>query len=511
MKVALVVPKINSTPLPELGVAYLAGYLRKYNAADVRIFDANSVPGGNDEMIASIIAFGPEVIGLSAGYSANHANYISFLRSLRTLMRETFVVVGGNHATNYAHPFLEHQLADVVVLGEGEATLSELINDISSRRPWRGELGICYYDAHLAIVVRNQPRPYITNLDDIPFPAFDLMPFEFYETVERVLPTMIYRGRGCSWVIQERGCPYSCTFCAVSSTYGKKPRYPSLEYVLRLIEHRLESFGLDHICFWDDVFTFNRERTMALCKEMVSRRLNILWGCQTRVDLVDDELLAVMAEAGCVLIEYGVENVDPEVVRSLRKGVKLNQVSTAIKATHGVAISMQINLMVGNVADTEDTMLSNIRFGREVLQHYNALPCFWVATPLPGTELYDQSVRLGLTGDSFARNTTPTLQMLAGKTDAYLPQRFQRERFNELLKLAWSQDGGDVTRWFGRDRLLLAALSHHGISVADYLTHLFPKGVGNFIESRFFVTGYPGEDLWPRRRQSLEAERMVVA
>jgi len=503
MRVALVVPKLNSTPLPELGVAYLAGYVRKYNSTDVRIFDANSMAGGNDELIISILSFEPEVIGVSAGYSANHANYMSFLRSLRTSIPETMVIVGGNHATNYAQAFLEQKLADVVILGEGEATLSQLINDISSKRHWRGEPGICYYDAHSGTVVRNQPRPYITNLDEIPFPAFDLMPFEFYDAVERVLPTMIYRGRGCSWVIQERGCPYSCTFCAVSSTYGKKPRYPSLEYVLDLIEHRLESFDLDHICFWDDVFTFDRERTIQLCKEMLSRGLNLVWGCQTRVDLVDDELLAVMSKAGCVLIEYGVENVVADVVRSLRKGVMLNQVSSAIKATHEVGISMQINLMVGNIADTEDTMLSNIQFGREVLEHYNALPCFWVATPLPGTELYDQSVRLGLTGDSFARNTTPTLQMLAGKTEAYLPQRFQRERFSELLKLAWSQDEEHVKRWFGHDRLLLAALSHHGISVGDYLTHLFPKGIGNFIESRFFVTGYPEEDLWRAQSQSL--------
>jgi len=497
VRVALVIPKIPSTPLPELGIAYLAGYIRQYNSPEVRVLDGNSMSGGNEELIARLLEFDPDVIGVSVGYSAYHAHYVSFLRFLRDKESSNYIVViGGNHATNYPQSFLQEGLADVVVLGEGEMTFSQLIEDMDLRKDWRRQPGICYFDRTSEQIVKNPPRPYISDLDCVPFPAFDLMPFDFYDRVERILPTMLYRGRVSSWVIQERGCPYSCIFCAVSTIFGKKPRYPSIKYILSLIEHRLEQFDLNHVCFWDDVFTFDKARTIMLCKELAARRLGIIWGCQTRVDLVDEELLAAMAEAGCVLIEYGVESVVPEVLSSLKKGITLEQAKAAIEATSQFGISMQINFMIGNIEDTEESILTNVEFGREVLENYNALPCFWVATPLPGTELYHRAVRFGLTGDSFARNTTPTPEMLAGKTTAYLPQRLPRERFNELLRLAWTQDEHRVKHWFGSNRLLLAALEHHKMSLSDYLIRLFPNGIGNFIESRFFVTGYPEEDLW---------------
>ena len=202
IRVALVNPEITSTPLPELSLAYLSAYLRADGGADVRVFDANARPDGNTGVIRDLDVFKPDVVGATAGYSANHTQYVEFLEMLASLSPRPFVVVGGNHATNLPLPFLLDQRANVVAIGEGELTLADIAGRLATGRDWRAVPGIAWIEEDGETLRQTASRPVIADLDSLPFPAFDLLPYDYYRSVERLVPTMLYRGSVESWFIQ---------------------------------------------------------------------------------------------------------------------------------------------------------------------------------------------------------------------------------------------------------------------------------------------------------------------
>jgi radical SAM superfamily enzyme YgiQ (UPF0313 family) len=264
------------------------------------------------------------------------------------------VIAGGPHPSINSLECLDDLKADFVVHGEGEGIIQRIIRHQECRM-W-GNYKPLDIDS-IKFPVRINKGKYRLDLPD----AEDQM---------------------VASVITSRSCPYPCTFCSSKKILGNKLRMRSVDNIIEeLIQ--LVSLGYNTLIFLDDAFTFDRDRTIELCKKMKCFRFK--WWIDTRVDKVDEELLGYMKDAGCVFIVYGIESGNDEILKRIKKGITLDSVRKAAAATKKVGIRFKANLMLGHRNETLDQMVDTIKLALE-LQADKA--SFYQVIPLPGTELF---------------------------------------------------------------------------------------------------------------------------
>jgi radical SAM superfamily enzyme YgiQ (UPF0313 family) len=320
----------------------------------------------------------PNVVGITA-MTPTINSALKVARKVKETNSDIFVILGGAHATLLPEETLRSALEiDFIVRGEGEQTTLELVKAVDENpREISQVLGITYREG---LSVKSNPlRPPISDLDDLPFPAFHLLPMGKY----RLHPPFGRRPRVMP-IITSRGCPFRCVFCS-KAVFGKKYRSNSHAYIVDEIRYLNEKFGVKEIKFYDDVFTLDRERVIAICMKLKEQGMDIPWSCETRVDLVDSELLKVMKNAGCYMIEYGVESGDQGILNSLKKDITLEKSIEAFKLTHEAGIGTAAYFMVGSPQETPGTIKETIEFAKKLDPDFVQ---FSIATPYPGTELY---------------------------------------------------------------------------------------------------------------------------
>jgi len=230
-------------------------------------------------------------------------------------------------------------------------------------------------------------RPFISNLDSLPFPAFHLLPITKYRPHPphgRQLPSIP--------IVTSRGCPYRCIYCS-KSVFGGKYRASSPTYIADEIEYLMDKFNVREITFYDDVFTLNKKRVIAICEELERRRIEIPWTCETRVNLVNEELVEKMKKAGCYMIAYGVESGTQEILDNLKKDITLEQATRAFELTHKIGIQTIAYFMIGSPGETAETIEETIKFAKKLDPDFVQ---FSITTPFPGTELCDLAVKEGM-------------------------------------------------------------------------------------------------------------------
>ena len=363
-------------PQPPLGLALLAAVLEK-KGYSVRILDLTAL-GLSDNAIPQIIREEkPEIVGITA-MTPTISSAISVARKVKETSNSVLVVLGGAHASILPEETLqENSEIDVIVRGEGEKTIVELAEAIEKGANGFGSvLGVTYRTT--SGVRSSQSRPSILDLDALPFPAFHLLPqgkYRLHPPFGRKSPAMP--------ILVSRGCPYSCIFCS-KSVFGNKYRNSSPSYIVTQIRLLIEKFGVKEIKFYDDVFTLDRKWVMAICTELKNQGIDVPWTCETRVNLVDTELLSNMRAAGCYMIAFGVESGDQEILNGLGKNVTLKQVVNAFESTHQVGISTVGYFMIGAPNETPETIQRTIEFAKRLNPDFVQ---FSIATPYPGTEL----------------------------------------------------------------------------------------------------------------------------
>ena len=284
------------------------------------------------------------------------------------------IVLGGPGPSAVASQLLATFPAiDFVVVGEGEDTAVELLNSLSHGTPELSAIsGLAWRTSHSEVVV-NPGRVRQQDLDQISFPAYDHVNLTAYDVVG---------------VVYARGCPYSCTYCDVVSMWRRQNITRSVGNVLTEIDW-LRNNGVRHIAFVDDLFTVDRKRTLEFCSEFEGRGLPTSWGCSTRVDRVDSELLEAMGAAGCNYIFYGVESGSPGILARINKIIPFEHTVEAVRKSSSLGMYVHTPLMWGfpfeTLADFEQTLV----FG-EYLKHCRANVFYTLATPLPGTALFNE-------------------------------------------------------------------------------------------------------------------------
>jgi radical SAM superfamily enzyme YgiQ (UPF0313 family) len=299
-------------------------------------------------------------------------------RELGRIAREEIgrpVIMGGPHPTTNPEFFLESGAADVCAQGEGDLTLPAWLEVFDRRERWSEVLGITYLaDGALFATPR---RPLIKQVDELPFPAYHLW------DIPRYMRLMVIPG---VTVVTSRGCPYACTFCDAEMT-PRQYRAMSPERTVDLIEHILGTYNPPQIAFFDDLFTIQRKRVIAICKEIVKRDLFFEWTCESRVDTMDYEMLRWMRKAGCAKVYYGLESGSPDMLVTMKKGVTIDKVVRGARLNRELGMYFKFFMLYGFPEETvEDHRKSEEVIRRTRPNHV----CCGILQPIPGTEVYEQ-------------------------------------------------------------------------------------------------------------------------
>lgn len=360
-----------------LGVGYVAAVLRDAGH-QVSLLDPEPL-GMSDEAIKEYLkSKEPDLVGISSA-TANFKGAIR-MAHLAKEVSNPVTVIGGVHASALPLETLrDYPEFDLVAIGEGEETMGELCSHLETEREALPDIkGIAYRDN--GRLEKTQPRPLIQNLDQLPFPAREMVDLNLYRP-----QVHLYRGRKSATILTSRGCPALCTFCATTVTMGNRFRKHSPEYVLSEIRHLITDYGIQDFVIVDDTFTIDRQRAMAICNQIIEQRLDIGWFCFARVDNATVELYETMKKAGCFSMFFGIESADPQVLKNIKKGATVDQARYALRMANKIGFKTEAGFMLGNPGDTRESIKKTISLARELNP---VIASFNIMTPFPGTEEY---------------------------------------------------------------------------------------------------------------------------
>jgi len=375
LKVVLVnPPQLARYPQPPMGLAMMGAVLER-EGYQVAILDANAL-GLQPEDVASRVA-DADVVGLTA-ITPTINTAIGIAHHLKQANPHLTVILGGPHATLLP----EETLAtapdiDIIVRGEGEGTFIKLLRDWKQEQPLANTPAISYRQN--GKVTSTPAGTTIVDLDSLPFFAYHLLPRQKYKPhppYGRALPFAA--------IITSRGCPYNCSYCS-KPVFGNRFRGQSPERVVEEIAYYKDRFGIKELAFYDDVFTLNKERAYAIADGIMKRGLKLLWTCETRVNLVDKELLRHIKQAGCYSIAYGIESGSQEILNTLDKDISLEQVEEAVHLSQEVNLQTIGYFMIGSPGESPETVSQTIQFAKKLKLDFAQ---FAVTMPFPGTRLY---------------------------------------------------------------------------------------------------------------------------
>jgi radical SAM superfamily enzyme YgiQ (UPF0313 family) len=276
---------------PSLGLLSLAAVLRE-RGYPVRIVESASLGLSFSQTLENILQEKPRYVGLSCT-TASVDNAARLAQAIKEKSPKTLTFVGGSHITALPEEtFRRYPAFDYGVVGEGEMAFWDLLQAVERSEEFRRVENAIFREAGEIFV--NPPRIFIDNLDQLPFPAYDLLPFfpGHYRP-----PFLNYLKGPTASLTTSRGCPQACIFCD-RSVFGNRYRYFSEDYIFELISHLCQKYGIKHLVFADDQFAASKPRLIRLCEKMAAGNLQIRWNCDARVDAVDPELLRMMRKAG---------------------------------------------------------------------------------------------------------------------------------------------------------------------------------------------------------------------
>lgn len=379
MRVLFINPKssnMDALPIPPLGILYLAACVRKNGLGEVTVIDNNLENKPPEDLLPEITAH--DVIGLTG--TTSQFKQVKELAALAKKQGKT-VVVGGPHATFLADDILRDFAVDVVVSGEGEVTFSEVLEAREGKRNLTDVRGIVFKSG--GSIVKTPPRPLIRNLDEVPFPARDLIPMNRYATRELKRYPGAY-----THMISSRGCSGKCFFCSSPAMWGG-PRFRSAQDTFEEMLQIFEQFGIKNIHFQDDAFTSAKRRIHELSRLIIESGIDFRWSCQARPDHVNLEMLKDMQKAGCVQIEFGVESGDSRLLKTVQKGYTKEQIRAAFKMAKNAGIATYGFFIIGLPGETLVTWLRSLIFAKSLKMD----SCVWtILVPFPGTRIYDEKL-----------------------------------------------------------------------------------------------------------------------
>lgn len=368
---------------PPLGIAYMAGVLQENNI-DVEIVDASAEDMDFKDVEKELLKRKPDLVALTA-LTPTIGRALETAQVVKETLPDSIVVMGGYHPTFNFIETLEDENVDIVIRGEGEYIMLNLVQALENQSSLHDVKGIVFEDKNSKEIVVNPEAPLIQDLDELPFPALNLLPMKKYRLLD--MDTHM------TTMITTRGCPMQCSFCSSAAMHGKKIRERSVENIVDEIEYLNTNYDIDTIAFMDDTFTLKKRKVMAICDEILKRNIEIMWGCTSRVDTLDEKLLKKMKEAGCITIFIGVESADQQQLDNMCKNTTIAKIENAFKIAHKLKIRTIASVALGMPGDTKEIMNKTVKFVHKLKPNY---AIYSLATPYPGTRFYKEAFEKNL-------------------------------------------------------------------------------------------------------------------
>jgi radical SAM superfamily enzyme YgiQ (UPF0313 family) len=397
MKILLVAPPLTQkerygnlseigTLYPPLGLAYIAAVAEEAGH-NVKVVDCEALEYDYSDLYKVIEKYKPDVLGMTTFCTVMDRVY-KIAEKTKKICNNCSVVLGGVQTTIEPMPSLKRKDVDFIIYGEGEVTFVEFLKEMqkpAEQRELSKIKGLFWKDTSGKILM-NEKRELIQDLDALPFPARHLFPMEKYHGSANL------RGKKVLNIMTSRGCPFNCSYCSSHLSFGKTHRFRSAKDVVAEMKELNDEYGCDSIQFYDESFTMNRNRVIELCKEIKKSKLHIPWTCFTRVNLVDQQMLNIMADSGCYQIFYGIESGVQRLLNLIRKGITLEQSKKALKMTRKAGIESMASLMLAIPTETEEESWQTVNFAIEIDPDYAQ----WLkTTPFPGNDLYELCKKSG--------------------------------------------------------------------------------------------------------------------
>ncbi len=363
-----------------LSLLYLAAVARE-RSHEVRVLDLDLLGGVEPHLDQALSSFQPDWVGVSA-YTTNVAHAADIAARVKQARPNTGTVLGGFHASALPERTLQEFPAfDFLVVGEGEHTLTELVERTA---PPAEITGLAWRDGECVAV--NERRPLLADLDTLPPPARDLVPLARYVPD----PGNFYQ-LPSTGILYSRGCPYHCTFCS-KSVFQNVIRYRRPAAVIDEMRDCGARWGVRDFRFEDEGPTLNIKRVRELCEAILTADLRVTWHCYSRVDTVDENDLRLMQRAGCYHVTYGIESGSPRTLQRIDKRLTLEQARHIVGVTKRLGLECKANFIIGFPWETREDIDQTLRFAFEISPD---LATFNVFKPLPGSLLYDELAREG--------------------------------------------------------------------------------------------------------------------
>ena len=387
MKITLIQPRVGHNPSyihEPLNLGYIATYFIEKGYKDV------SIHIGAFETDKEIISDVSEatIVGFTAtSPMMKHAEEL--VGKIKENNPDTIIVFGGSHPSVLPENTLKNKNIDVVVRGEGEITMLEIVQAVEKGASFKGITGVSYKNK--GDIIHKPDRELIKDIDTIPFPNRKLIKQEKFLEIGYKK----YGDRG-AWVFSSRGCPYHCTYCASWRIWTRKWRARSPENIIKEIHELVDTYNVDRINFADDTFTISRKRVAEFCNLLKKENLQISWGCNVRVDNVDKELFKIMKSAGCTEVWIGAESGSPIILKDIKKGITLTQIKNAFKWSKEAGLKRRAYLMIGSPKESKETIIQTEKLVHEI--NPDTLE-FSILTPYPGCENYEMAKKEGYVSD----------------------------------------------------------------------------------------------------------------
>ncbi|MBU0895189.1 MAG: B12-binding domain-containing radical SAM protein, partial [Candidatus Omnitrophica bacterium] len=362
---------------PPLNLAYLAA-LAERAGHEVKIIDGEAESLSLQNTLEEVRAFGPDVIGITATTPFFHLA-VELAGELKAADRSIPIIIGGHHVTvlkekGFADPF------DYAFIGEAEVSWPEFLKRFERKQDISTVKGILFRSGSMAVFTGAQDKT--DDIDAIPLPARHLLKMDRY-----VIGTM--RGKKkFTTIMTTRGCPFKCVFCS-TDVFGSKVRRRDARSVIDEMKGVIADYDIRHFIFLDDTLTLDRGYILRICDLIEKEKLSVTFEGSTRANLVDDELISKMAKAGLIRLSFGLETVDPQIRRLIKKDVPLESYAISNRITNKYKIETLNSVMLGLPGETRETVGKTLAFLKTAREIHQAN--FSIATPYPGTELYSMA------------------------------------------------------------------------------------------------------------------------
>lgn len=398
--------------MPPLGLAQLAAYVESVGH-EADIIDCFAHPDSDDLIDALVRTRKPQFIGATCT-TAGFLDTIRIFQRVKRIHPDIVTLAGGPHVSALREQLVQDYPAlDIAVIGEGEGPLKALMD---AQGDPKGIPGLVYRDAGEIIFTGVQKD--LVDLDDLPLPAYDKLR-GFPDKYQ--LPIFNYPQAPNTSCISSRGCPYQCSYCD-RSVFRRSFRYNSADYLYAHLQMLKERFGIRHVNFYDDQFTFNRDRVAAFCQRMINEPLHMTFNCAVRAEHVDRDLLVLMKRAGCWMISLGIETGDPDLLAQHRQNPDLEHMAETVRLIHRLGMRVKGLFMIGLPGETEQSF-------QKTMDYVFSLPIddlnLAKFTPFPGSPLYETIHDLGQFEENWAKMDCMNL--------VFVPHGLTAERLDELF------------------------------------------------------------------------------